>query len=88
MVLRFRKNNTIYSDFSFEYVEGTDTDLARLKKGLVGGQFWSVFVPWFLWSFLIFAKSSPHNDTTLQSTVIFLEGTAYSGSRARYSGAN
>ena len=28
-----------------------DTDIPRLRKGMVGGQFWSVFVPWYSLTF-------------------------------------
>ena len=47
MVLRFFNNLSIYHDFSFEKDFVGDTDILRLRKGLVGGQFWSVFVPWY-----------------------------------------
>jgi hypothetical protein len=47
MVLRFLWNNSIYSDFPFDKKVIGDTDIPRLRKGLVGGQFWSVFVPWY-----------------------------------------
>jgi membrane dipeptidase len=45
MLLRFLRNNSIYSDFEFDKELAGDTDLPRLRKGQVGGQFWSVFVP-------------------------------------------
>jgi Membrane dipeptidase (Peptidase family M19) len=48
MLLRFKLNNSIYHDFSFKERFLGDTDLPRLREGLVGGQFWSVFVPWYL----------------------------------------
>jgi hypothetical protein len=48
MLLRFVRNNSIYHNFSFAGELYGDTDIPRLRKGLVGGQFWSVFVPWYL----------------------------------------
>jgi len=45
-LLRFVWNDSIYSNFSFESLPG-DTDIPRLRKGLVGGLFWSVFIPWY-----------------------------------------
>ena len=47
MLLRFGRNDSIYSNFSFEETLPGDTDIPRLRKGLVGGQFWSVFIPWY-----------------------------------------
>jgi len=47
MLLRFVRNDSIYSNFSFKETLPGDTDIPRLRKGLVGGQFWSVFIPWF-----------------------------------------
>jgi membrane dipeptidase len=47
MQLRFFRNDSIYSNFSFEETLPGDTDIPRLRKGLVGGQFWSVFIPWY-----------------------------------------
>jgi len=46
MLLRFLRNDSIYGNFSFNDDLFGDTDIPRLRKGLVGGQFWSVFVPW------------------------------------------
>ncbi|KOC12271.1 putative dipeptidase [Aspergillus flavus AF70] len=42
------KNHIYGSNFTKPFADGTlegDTDLLRLKQGLVGGTFWSVFVP-------------------------------------------
>jgi len=47
MLLRFVRNDSIYTNFSFEERLPGDTDIPRLRKGLVGGQFWSVFIPWY-----------------------------------------
>jgi membrane dipeptidase len=47
MLLRFLRNDSIYHNFSFDQSIVGDTDIPRLRKGLVGGQFWSVFVPWY-----------------------------------------
>jgi hypothetical protein len=69
MLLRFLRNNSIYSNFSFDERVIGDTDIPRLRKGLVGGQFWSVFVPWYPLSCMNEAKSSPRNGSDFQSTV-------------------
>ncbi|RDW89286.1 dipeptidase-7 [Coleophoma cylindrospora] len=45
-LLRLELKNKIYDGEKFDFREGlaSHTDLARLKQGKIGGQFWSVFV--------------------------------------------
>jgi hypothetical protein len=44
-LLRHQLHNKIYDhDFEKERL-GSQTDFQKMKKGLMGGQFWSVFVP-------------------------------------------
>jgi len=47
MWMRILRNDSIYGNFSFKDELFGHTDIPRLRKGLVGGQFWSVFVPWY-----------------------------------------
>jgi hypothetical protein len=47
MLIRYLKNNTIYENFTFDNSFVGDTDIPRLRTGLVGGQFWSTYVPWY-----------------------------------------
>jgi hypothetical protein len=41
------KNQVDSADFDIQKIPIGQTDLARLSRGMVGGQFWSAFVPWF-----------------------------------------
>ncbi|KAJ5107493.1 membrane dipeptidase GliJ [Penicillium angulare] len=41
----FSQNKVSQTDFQLEHLPIGQTDFAGLKKGLVGGQFWSAFMP-------------------------------------------
>ena len=71
ILLRSLRNNSIYSDFEFDKEMVGDTDIPRLRKGMVGGQFWSVFVPWYPHTFLTIwclFRGSPWNGSDFHHT--------------------
>lgn len=46
MIRGWYKNRVDRTDFDIQNMPIGQTDLTRLTKGMVGGQFWSAFVPW------------------------------------------
>lgn len=44
-------NNVRRADFDLKSVPIGQTDLERLGRGRLGGQFWSAFVSWFVSSY-------------------------------------
>jgi hypothetical protein len=48
MLRGWYKNQVDRADFDIQKMPIGQTDLDRLARGMIGGQFWSAFVPWFV----------------------------------------
>ncbi len=48
MVRGWYRNNLSQPDFDIHAMPIGQTDISRLRKGKLGGQFWSAFVPWYV----------------------------------------